>query len=127
MTLMFLNGDGMRGGRLHHQLRGAALVAETNTAARYRFYAVGGRFPALEPVPDGGHAIAGEVYDVPLAVLRDHLLPAEPDELELGIVELGNGGAALGMVLRRAFARPDDLVDISAIGDWRRYRGDQAR
>jgi gamma-glutamylcyclotransferase (GGCT)/AIG2-like uncharacterized protein YtfP len=127
MTLMFLNGDGMRGGRLHHQLHGAALIAAARTAPKYRFYAVGGRFPALEPVPDGGHAVAGEVYEVPLAVLRDHLLPAEPSELELGIVELDNGAAALGMVLRRAFARPGDLVDISAVGDWRKYRGDQAR
>jgi hypothetical protein len=127
MTLMFLNGDGMRGGRLHHQLRGAAPVAEARTAPKYRFYAVGDRFPALEPVPDGGHSIAGEVYDVPLAVLRDHLLPAEPGELELGIVELDNGAAALGMVLRRAFTRPADLVDISVIGDWREYRDDRAR
>src|SRR6266566_7907729 len=116
MTLMFLNGDGMRGGRLHHQLRGAALVAATRTAPKYRFYAVGGRFPALEPVTNGGHAIAGEVYEVPLAVLRDHLLPAEPDELELGIIELDDGRAALGMVLRRACTRPGDLTDISVIG-----------
>jgi hypothetical protein len=121
MTLMFLNGDGMVGGRLHHQLHGAPLIAVTRTAPEYRFYAVGGRFPALERVPEGGQAIAGEVYQVPLAVLRDHLLPAEPPELELGVIELAGGGAALAMLLRREFVRPADLVDISSIGDWRAY------
>ena len=119
---MFLNGDGMRGGRLHHELRGAPLIAVTRTAPAYRFYAVAGRFPALERVPGGGHAIAGEVYDVEMTVLRDHLLPAEPAELELGVVELAGGGAALGMLLRRPFAGPGELVDISDIGDWRAYR-----
>ncbi|MBO0785356.1 MAG: gamma-glutamylcyclotransferase [Actinobacteria bacterium] len=123
MTLMFLTGDGMRGGRLHHELRGAPLVAVTRTAARYRFYDVGGRYPALEPVPAGGYAIAGEVYDVPLAVLRDHLLPAEPAELELGIAELADGAAALAMLLRQGVPRPAGLTDISGIGDWRAYRG----
>ncbi|HZC39818.1 MAG TPA: gamma-glutamylcyclotransferase [Streptosporangiaceae bacterium] len=123
MTLMFLTGDGMRGGRLHHELRGAPLVAVTRTAARYRFYDVGGRYPALEPVPAGGYAIAGEVYDVPLPVLRDHLLPAEPPELELGIAELADGAAALAMLLRQGVPRPAGLTDISGVGDWRAYRG----
>lgn len=123
MTLMFLTGDGMRGGRLHHELRGAPLVAVTRTAARYRFYDVGGRYPALEPVPADGYAIAGEVYDVPLAVLRDHLLPAEPPELELGVAELADGAAALAMLLRRGVQRPAGLTEISGIGDWRAYRG----
>jgi hypothetical protein len=122
MTLMFLSGDGMAGGPLHHQLREAPLVAVTRTAPEYRFYAVGGRFPALEWVPAGGHPVAGEVYQVPLAVLRDCLLPAEPPELELGVIELADGGAALAMLLRRDFARPSDLMDISSIGDWRAYQ-----
>ena len=122
MTLMFLTGDGMSGGPLHGELRGAPLVAVTRTAARYRFWAVGGRFPALEPVPADGYPVAGEVYDVPLPVLRDHLLPAEPPELELGIAELDGGAAALAMLLRRDFTRPGSLADISATGDWRAYR-----
>jgi gamma-glutamylcyclotransferase (GGCT)/AIG2-like uncharacterized protein YtfP len=112
----------MRGGPLHPQLRGAPLVAVTRTAPKYRLYSVGDRFPGLEPVAAGGCAVAGEVYDVPLAVLRDHLLPAEPAELELGAVELADGSAALAMLLRREFTRPSGLADISATGDWRAYR-----
>jgi gamma-glutamylcyclotransferase (GGCT)/AIG2-like uncharacterized protein YtfP len=121
MTLIFLTGDGMPGGPLHHKLHGAPLIAETRTAPRYRFYSVGGHYPALEPAPAGGFAIEGEIYDVPLSVLRDQLLPAEPAALELGMVELADGGAALAMMLRREFTRPGDLADISETGSWRKH------
>src|ERR1700678_2055443 len=119
MSQMFLNGGGMRGGSLHHLLRGARLIAETSTAPRYRLYSVGDRYPALQPPGTGGGAIAGEVYDLPLDVLRDALLPAEPPELELGVIELADGSSALGMILRRPCPALDDLTDITAFGDWR--------
>jgi gamma-glutamylcyclotransferase (GGCT)/AIG2-like uncharacterized protein YtfP len=124
MPLLFLNGDGMRGGRLHRQLRGAPLVREARTAPKYRFWSVGGRFPALEPVADGGRAVHGELYDVGLPVLRD-LLRAEPAELELGVIELDDGTASLGMVLRRPFDGAQGLEDISAVGDWRVYHANR--
>jgi gamma-glutamylcyclotransferase (GGCT)/AIG2-like uncharacterized protein YtfP len=119
---MFFNGGGMRGGKLHGHLRGAPLVRPARTAPRYRLWSVGGRFPAMEPVADGGVAVAGEVYDISLVVLH-YLLQAEPDELELGVIELEDGTACLAMVLRRPFTGADDLIDISDIGDWREYRG----
>jgi gamma-glutamylcyclotransferase (GGCT)/AIG2-like uncharacterized protein YtfP len=122
MALMFLTGGGMAGGPLHGLLRGAPLVATTRTAPRYRFWSVGDRFPALQPVDSGGVAVAGEVYDVPLPVLRDSLLPAEPPELELGVIELADGSSCLAMLLRRPAAEPPDLRDISDQPDWRRYR-----
>lgn len=122
MTLMFLNGGGMRGGPLHHHLQGAPLVRAARTAPRYRFWAGRGDFPALEPVGGGGRSIAGEVYDVPLEVLMHRLLPAEPRELELGIVELDDGTACLGMVLRRPFEGAEGLLDITELGDWRAYQ-----
>jgi len=121
MPYMFLNGGGMRGGALHHALHGAALIAETSTAPRYRLHSVGDRYPALQPVTEGGAAIAGEVYELPLEVLRDSLLPAEPPELELGVIELADGSASLGMVLRRACPPLDDLKDITGYGGWRAY------
>ncbi len=123
MPHMFLNGGGMRGGSLHHRLRGAPLVAEIRTAPLYRFYSCGDRYPALEPAEDGlGAAIEGEVYDLPLDVLRDELLPAEPPELELGVITLADGTAALGMILRRPTPAMDDLTDITAFGGWRAYQ-----
>lgn len=123
MAWMFLNGGGMRGGSLHGLLRGAPLVAETSTAPRYRLYSVGDRYPALEPVRDGvaGAAIAGEVYDLPLDVLRDSLLPAEPPELELGVIELADGAPALGMILRLPCPPSSELTDITSYGGWRAY------
>jgi gamma-glutamylcyclotransferase (GGCT)/AIG2-like uncharacterized protein YtfP len=121
MPYMFLSGGGMRGGSLHHLLRGAPLVAETRTAPIYRLYSVGDRYPALQPAEDAGGAIAGEVYDLPLDVLRDDLLPAEPAELELGVIKLADGTAALGMILRRPCPVPDDLADITGYGGWRNY------
>jgi hypothetical protein len=75
----------------------------------------------MQAVASGGCSVVGEVYDVPLVTLRDHLLPAEPAELELGIVELEDGTACLATVLRTAFAGAADLKDISSVGDWRAY------
>src|ERR1700683_1108878 len=106
MPYMFLNGGGMRGGSLHHLLAGAPLVAETRTAPHYLLYSGGDRDPALQPCPKGaegspGGAVAGEVYDLPLGLLRDALLPAEPPELELGVIELAAGRPALRTLVRR--------------------------
>lgn len=122
MPLMFLNGGAMRGGPLHHLLGGAPLAAATETAPRYRFYSVAGRFPGLLPVAHGGAAIAGEAYDVPMDVLRDRLLPAEPLELELGVIELADGSSSLAMLLRRFPAPAAELADITGYGGWRAYR-----
>ncbi|MCO5995326.1 gamma-glutamylcyclotransferase [Actinoallomurus sp. WRP9H-5] len=122
MPLMFLNGGGMRGGPLHHLLDGAPLVAATTTAPRYRLYSVADRFPGLLPVAHGGAPITGEVYDVPLDVLRDRLLPAEPPELELGVIELADATASLAMLLRRPPASFPQLTDITGHGGWAAYR-----
>jgi gamma-glutamylcyclotransferase (GGCT)/AIG2-like uncharacterized protein YtfP len=119
---MFLNGGAMRGEPLHHLLGGAPLVTETTTAPRYRFYSVGDACPALFPVAHGGAAIAGEVYDLPLDVLRDRVLPAEPHELELGVVELADGSSSFAMLLRRPYTSHARLTDITEFGDWRAYR-----
>jgi hypothetical protein len=122
MPLMFLNGGGMRGGPLHHLLDGAPLVAATTTAPRYRLYSVADRFPAFLPVAHGGARIMGEVFDVAMDVLRDRLLPAEPPELELGIIELADATSSLAMVLRRTPVSFPELLDITEHGGWAAYR-----
>ena len=148
MVHMFLNGGAMRGGQLHPLLGGAPLVAVTTSAPLYRFFSVGDRFPAMAPLDHPalldyaapprdapgevagevghatagvGYAVAGEVYDVPLEVLRDSLLPAEPEELELGVIQLADGTPSLAMVLRRSLRGSPSLIDISPIGSWRAY------
>jgi len=121
MALIFLNGGAMSGGPLHHHLRGAQLVRKARSAARYRYFSVGDRFPAMLETSGGGCSVVGELYDVPLEVLLNGLLPAEPPELELDVIELDDGTACLATVLRPECLGRPELVDISGYGDWRAY------
>jgi hypothetical protein len=121
MPLMFLNGTAMVGGADHHLVGGAPLVTATTTAPRYRFHAVGGRYPALEDVGEGGAAVQGEVYDLSYEQLREVLLPGEPDGLELGVIEMADGTGSLAMILRRGYPVLPDLTDISELASWRAY------
>jgi len=118
---MFLNGTAMAGGADHHLVGDSPLLAATSTAARYRFHSVSDRYPALEDVGAAGVAVQGEVYDMSYEQLREVLLPAEPDGLELGVIELADGSGSLAMVLRRAH-RGSSVTDISALASWRAYR-----
>ena len=120
MPLMFLTGDGMRGGRLHAHIAGATLIGERRTLPRYRFYSVRESYPALYPVSEEGQPILGELYEVPMPQLHE-LLASEPPELELSIVELESEELSFGMILRRD-ADGQGLTDITAYGGWRAYR-----
>jgi hypothetical protein len=120
VPLMFLNGTAMAGGADHHLVGAAPLVTATTTAPRYRFFAVDGRYPALDDVGEGGAAVQGEVYDLSWEQLREVLLPGEPPGLELGVIELADGSGSLAMILRRGYAA--ELVDISEQASWRAYR-----
>ena len=97
-------------------------LREARTAPRYRFYVYQDRFPALWPVHDGGVSVPGELIELPLEAVRDEFLPVEPEELELGVIELADGSASLAVVLRpEVQARGTGLVDISDYGGWRTY------
>ena len=121
---LFLNGEGMRGGSVHHSIAEHPFLGTAVTAPRYRFYSVEDRFPAMVAVDEGGVAVPGELFDVPLEVVRDSFMAVEPPELELGVIELADGSAALAVVLRPdVHARGEGLVDISDRGGWRAYRG----
>jgi hypothetical protein len=87
MALMFLNGDGMSGGRAHHAIEGAPLTGEQRAAPRYWFYLVRHEFPALYPADEGGQPVLGELYDVPMGPPRDPLT-TESAELDLLVIEL---------------------------------------
>ncbi|KJK47801.1 hypothetical protein UK23_19245 [Lentzea aerocolonigenes] len=125
MALIFLNGGGMRGGPLHSQLQGTPMVCRARSAPKYRYFSVRGKFPAMHE--SGSASVVGELYDLPLQVLRDHLVPAEPPELEIGVIELEDGSAALATVLRdavlddAALLQSGDIRDISYLGDWREF------
>jgi gamma-glutamylcyclotransferase (GGCT)/AIG2-like uncharacterized protein YtfP len=118
---MFVNGQGMRGGSLHDALAGAQFLGSVLTAPRYRFFSVRDEFPGLHPVAGPGFAVPGEIYEMPYAMLRDRLLPREPQELELGVIELSDGQGSLSMRMREWALNADGVTDISAAGGWLAY------
>lgn len=114
---MFVNGQAMTGGSIHAPLAGAEFLGPVRTAPRYRFWSFRDEFPGLEPVTTGGWSVPGELYAVSYAVLRDRLLPLEPPELELTVIELADGSGSLSMRVR-----PDALagaVEIRHPDGWR--------
>jgi len=120
---LFVNGGGMRGGEVHYSIEGLPFLGEARTAPRYRFFSIRDEFPGLWPVDEGGVSIPGELYDVPLDVIRDRFIPAEPPELELSVVELDDGSSALVVLVRANFYESGEgLKDISEYGGWRAYR-----
>ena len=100
MVPLFVNGEGMSGGQVHHSIAGLPFLGPARTAPRYRFFSVRDEFPGLWAVADGGVSVPGELYDVPLDVIRDRFIPAEPPELELSVIELDDGSSAVAVVLR---------------------------
>jgi gamma-glutamylcyclotransferase (GGCT)/AIG2-like uncharacterized protein YtfP len=120
---MFVNGQAMSGGSLHETLRSGRLIEAVRTAPRYQFWSVRDEFPALQPVASDGWDVPGELYEISLAALRTDLLPREPPELELTVIELGDGTDALSMRLRPGLEGGPGLVRITEPGGWRTYVG----
>lgn len=120
---LFVNGEGMSGGKVHYSIEGLPFIGTARTAPRYRFFSVRDEFPGLWLVDEGGVSIEGELYEVPLEVIRERFVPAEPPELELGVLELDDGGSSLVVLLRKiAYESGEGLTDISEHGGWRAYR-----
>ncbi|MER6826533.1 MULTISPECIES: gamma-glutamylcyclotransferase [unclassified Streptosporangium] len=118
---MFVNGQAMSGGSLNTALSGAVFVGPVETAPRYRFYSVRDEFPGLYPVTSDGHVVPGELYEVSYRILREHLLPNEPEELELSVIELSDGSGSLSMRMRDESLTLPGVTDISTAGGWRAY------
>ncbi|MEU1985540.1 gamma-glutamylcyclotransferase [Nocardia sp. NPDC019395] len=121
LVLMFVNGQAMRGGSLHDALASARFLGAVRTAPRYRFFSFDDVFPGLARVSEGGWAVPGEIYEVSYADLRDNLLPREPAELELSVIELEDGRGSLSMVCRRLPGPDDPVSEITAPGGWREH------
>jgi hypothetical protein len=120
---LFVNGEGMSGGKVHYSIEGYPFLGAARTAPRYRFFSVRDEFPGLWRVDEGGVSIEGELYDVPLHVIRDRFIPAEPPELELGVLALDDGGSSLVVLMRKEVVESGEgLTDISEYGGWRAYR-----
>jgi allophanate hydrolase len=101
--------------------RGAVLVESTATAARYRLHALPGTTPpkpGLIRVAQGGHAIAVEVWRMPMAQVGS-FLALIPPPLGLGSIELADGRRVHGFLCESADLQ--GAADISHHGGWRAY------
>lgn len=118
-------GAHMQGLPLNRDLlrRGARLVEATQTAPHYRLSALaatpdGTRRPGMWRVPDGGAAIAVEVWEMPSLELGSFIATI-PSPLGLGKVELANGTWVTGFVCEPYGV--ESAVDISEFGGWRAW------
>ena len=119
---MFVNGQAMSGGDISHALEGARFLGPAETAPRYRFFSVRDEFPGLHPVEENGRSVPGELYEVEYSQMRERLLPAEPEELELSVIEMADGSGSLAMRMRASALTLPEVSDISDEGGWRAYR-----
>ena len=121
MPALFVNGEGMKGGAVHPNIAAHEFLGEVRTAPRYRLYSVRDEFPGMaEAAPGEGASIPGELYEVPLTTLLHRFMPDEPPELELSVIELEDGRAALAVALREEERARH--TDITEHGGWRAYR-----
>ena len=118
-------GAHMQGLPLNRDLlrRGARLVEATQTAPHYRLSALaatpdGTRRPGMWRVPDGGAAIAVEVWEMPSLELGSFIATI-PSPLGLGKVELADGTWVTGFVCEPYGV--ESGVDISEFGGWRAW------
>lgn len=118
---MFVNGQAMSGGSLNSALRNARFLGPASTAPRYKFYSMRDEFPGLLPVDEHGSAIVGELYEVDYQTLQHDLLPNEPPELELCVIDLATGEGSLCMRMRDISLDIPGVVDITSCGGWRAY------
>lgn len=116
-------GAHMRGLPLNHQLehRGAIFVRATQTAAKYRFYALPGgppKRPGLIRSAPGGAAIEVEVWAIP----EQHFgsfVAGIPMPLGIGKVELADGSIESGFLCEAVAL--EGAEEITELGSWREY------
>ncbi|HEX5373088.1 MAG TPA: allophanate hydrolase [Aquabacterium sp.] len=126
-------GAHLQGMPLHGQLveRRARLIEATHTAPCYQLHALPGTVPpkpglariAADAPPDTGHAIAVEVYALPLSQVGS-FLALIPPPLGLGSVELADGRWVKGFICEPAGLQ--GALDISHFGGWRAYMAQRA-
>jgi allophanate hydrolase len=114
-------GAHLSGLPLNHQLteRGARLVSKTQTAPKYRFYALpDGKRPGLVKVERDGTAIACEVWEMPASQFGS-FVAGIPAPLGIGKLDLADGSVVNGFICESIGIA--DAEDITAYGGWRAW------
>ena len=118
---MFVNGQAMSGGEISQGLSKAKFIGATSTAPIYDFYSFRDEFPGLKLNRISGFSIPGELYSVTYDTLFNDLLPLEPPELELSVIQLSDGRGSMAMVVREGTQSLAGVSNISSLGGWRSY------
>jgi allophanate hydrolase len=114
-------GAHLSGLPLNDQLteRNARLVSATQTAPKYRFYALpDGKRPGLIQVEEGGASIACEVWEMPAANFGS-FVAGIPAPLGIGTLELADGSSVNGFICEGLGVA--DAQDITEYGGWRTW------
>ncbi|MFJ1300942.1 allophanate hydrolase [Pseudomonadota bacterium AL_CKDN230030165-1A_HGKHYDSX7] len=122
-------GAHLTGMPLNHQLtsRGARLVEQTHTAARYRLYALANTTPpkpGLVRSTEGGAPIIVELWDVPSALFGSFVAEI-PAPLGIGTLELADGRWVKGFICEPCGL--EGARDITSFGGWRAFLAAPAR
>jgi gamma-glutamylcyclotransferase (GGCT)/AIG2-like uncharacterized protein YtfP len=116
---LFVYGTLRRGEVGHALLGGARLLGEATTEPAFTLLDMG-EYPAI--VEGGTTAVAGELYEVGEAVLRELDRYEDVPELYLRVERAIAGEPAVIYVLRPEHARGYAAI---ASGDWRQHRSDR--
>lgn len=115
-------GAHLRGMPLNFQLtqRNAVFVEATQTAARYRLYALANTQPAKPGIARqaSGAAIEVELWDIPLARFGEFVAEI-PSPLGIGSLELADGRWVKGFICEPAAL--NDATDITEFRGWRHW------
>jgi allophanate hydrolase len=99
--------------------RNARLVSTTQTASKYRFYALpDGKRPGLIKVASGGGAIACEVWEMSASQFGS-FVAGIPAPLGIGKLELADGTVVNGFICEGVAVA--DAKDITEYGGWRAW------
>jgi allophanate hydrolase len=119
-------GAHLSGLPLNFQLaeRNARLLASTQTAPKYRFYALpDGKRPGLIQVENDGAAIACEVWDMPASQFGS-FVAGIPAPLGIGKLELADGSVVNGFICEGIGVA--EAQDITEYGGWRAWLANRA-
>lgn len=116
-------GAHLQGLPLNHQLteRGGVLVSTTQSAPRYKLFALAGGPPKRPAMlrDENGQAIEGEVWRLPIEAVGS-FLAGIPAPLGLGQVELADGSWKCGFICTAgALNEGGEAEDITEFGGWR--------
>ena len=117
----FICGSALRGQPDHGNLGDARFVREAKTKPIYRLHSVEDQHPGIYEVPDGGIAIAGEIYEM-TDEQHAHLLATEPPNLYEAPIQLEDGTSVNAMIYPRELIEQRAYPDISQYGGWAAYK-----